>query len=158
MATDAISDLLEQAFPDAEVAVVDRTGGGDHFHVTVVASRAFDGLTLVEQHRLVNRAVADRIADGTIHELRITNEGNDMTETELRDQIQHVIDTEPVAVFMKGTPDRPPAGTRSGAAGAVAGRCADHGRRRAPRSDGSGRSSRRSATGRRSRRCSSRAS
>jgi monothiol glutaredoxin len=28
----------------------------------------------------------------------------------LRDQIQHVIDTEPVAVFIKGTPDRPACG------------------------------------------------
>lgn len=28
----------------------------------------------------------------------------------LRDQIQHVIDTEPVAVFMKGTPERPACG------------------------------------------------
>lgn len=28
----------------------------------------------------------------------------------LRDQIQHVIDTEPVAIFMKGTPERPACG------------------------------------------------
>ncbi len=28
----------------------------------------------------------------------------------LREQIQHVIDTEPVAVFMKGTPERPACG------------------------------------------------
>jgi monothiol glutaredoxin len=31
------------------------------------------------------------------------------TET-LRDQIQHVIDDEPVAIFMKGTPERPACG------------------------------------------------
>lgn len=74
MATDAVRTLLEEAFPDGEIDVVDRTGTGDHFHVTV-ASKSFDGLTLVEQHRLVNRAVADRIADGTIHELRITTKG-----------------------------------------------------------------------------------
>lgn len=30
--------------------------------------------------------------------------------TELRDRIQHVIDTEPVAIFIKGTPDRPACG------------------------------------------------
>lgn len=28
----------------------------------------------------------------------------------LRDQIQHVIDTEPVTIFMKGTPERPACG------------------------------------------------
>jgi stress-induced morphogen len=64
--------LLRDAFPDAElVDVVDRTGGGDHFHVTVV-SEAFDGLTLVDQHKRVYSALAAPLADGTIHELRIT--------------------------------------------------------------------------------------
>ncbi len=74
MATETISGLLEQAFPGADVSIVDRTGGGDHFHVTVVSS-AFDGLSLVEQHRLVNRALQTPLADGTIHELRITTKG-----------------------------------------------------------------------------------
>jgi stress-induced morphogen len=74
MAAETISALLEEALPGSEVAVVDRTGGGDHFHVTVV-SGAFDGLSLVEQHRLVNRALAAPLADGTIHELRITTKG-----------------------------------------------------------------------------------
>lgn len=67
--------MLEQAFPGGSVEVVDRTGGGDHFHVTV-ASPSFAGLSLVEQHRLVNRAVAPLIDDGTIHELRITTKGD----------------------------------------------------------------------------------
>jgi stress-induced morphogen len=74
MAAESITALLEAAFPGGEVVVVDRTGGGDHFHVTVV-SDAFDGVSLVEQHRLVNRALAGPLADGTIHELRITTKG-----------------------------------------------------------------------------------
>ena len=74
MATDEIRDLLQQAFPEGSIDVLDRTGGGDHFHVTV-ESGAFDGLSLVEQHRLVNRALAAPLADGTIHELRITTKG-----------------------------------------------------------------------------------
>ena len=40
-----LEDLLREAFPGDEVSVVDRTGGGDHFQVTV-ASRRFDGLSL----------------------------------------------------------------------------------------------------------------
>lgn len=71
MAVDTIRTLLEQAFPDGRVDVLDRTGGGDHFQVTV-QSAAFDGVSLVEQHRMVNRALAAPLADGTIHELRIT--------------------------------------------------------------------------------------
>lgn len=75
MARETIRALLEQAFPEAaEVDVVDRTGGGDHFHVTVVSGR-FGGLPLIDQHRLVNAALAAPLADGTIHELRITTRG-----------------------------------------------------------------------------------
>jgi len=71
MATDGLRELLERAFPEAaELDVVDRTGGGDHFHVTVRSPR-FEGLSLVDQHRLVYDALAEPLADGTIHELRI---------------------------------------------------------------------------------------
>jgi len=67
-----LEPLLRAAFPDASIVdVVDRTGGGDHFHVTVVSPR-FQGLSLVEQHKLVYTALAAPLADGTIHELRIT--------------------------------------------------------------------------------------
>ena len=75
MASETIRALLEQAFPEAaEVAVVDRTGSGDHFHVTVVSHR-FGELPLIDQHRLVNAALGAPLADGTIHELRITTRG-----------------------------------------------------------------------------------
>lgn len=75
MATEPLQALLADAFPDAtELAVHDRTGGGDHFQVTVASPR-FDGLSLVEQHRLVYAALADPLADGTIHELRIKTKG-----------------------------------------------------------------------------------
>jgi stress-induced morphogen len=74
MATESIRALLQQAFPEGEIGVDDRTGGGDHFQVTVVAA-AFDGLPLIEQHRLVNAALAGPLADGTIHELRIRTKG-----------------------------------------------------------------------------------
>jgi stress-induced morphogen len=74
MAANTIRDLLDQAFPGGEIEVEDRTGGGDHFQVVVVAS-AFNGLPLIEQHKLVNAALAAPLADGTIHELRIRTKG-----------------------------------------------------------------------------------
>jgi stress-induced morphogen len=77
MATAALESLLRAAFPDAtELSVEDRTGGGDHFQVTVTGPR-FNGLPLLEQHRLVNEALADPLADGTIHELRIRTRGTE---------------------------------------------------------------------------------
>jgi stress-induced morphogen len=75
MPTESLRSLLTEAFPEArELDVVDRTGGGDHFHVTVHTTR-FDGLSLIDQHRLVYDALAAPLADGTIHELRITTRG-----------------------------------------------------------------------------------
>jgi stress-induced morphogen len=73
--TKRLESLLREAFPDAEeLSVADRTGGGDHFQVTLTSPR-FDGLSLVEQHRLVYDALAAPLADGTIHELRIKTKG-----------------------------------------------------------------------------------
>ena len=72
--TERLETLLLAAFPGDEVAVDDRTGGGDHFQVTVASAR-FEGLSLVEQHRLVYDALATPLADGTIHELRIKTRG-----------------------------------------------------------------------------------
>jgi len=75
VAADRLESLLRQAFPDAaELSLEDRTGGGDHFLVTVASGR-FEGLSLVEQHRLVYDALAGPLADGTIHELRIKTRG-----------------------------------------------------------------------------------
>ena len=75
MATHTLRELLADAFPDAtELWVEDRTGTGDHFQV-IVASPRFAGLPLIDQHRLVNEALATPLADGTIHELRIKTKG-----------------------------------------------------------------------------------
>jgi stress-induced morphogen len=77
MAIEPLQSLLQQAFPDAtELSVEDRTGGGDHFQVTVATPR-FNELPLLEQHRLVNEALAAPLRDGTIHELRIKTKGTE---------------------------------------------------------------------------------
>jgi stress-induced morphogen len=75
MEAEAIRAVLADAFPEAvEVAVEDRTGTGDHFQVILV-SPAFDGLSLLDQHRRVNDALAAPLGDGSIHELRIKTKG-----------------------------------------------------------------------------------
>ena len=75
MAVQTLETLLQDAFPDAtELSVEDRTGGGDHFQVIVTSAR-FDGLSRIEQHKLVYAALAAPLADGTIHELRIKTKG-----------------------------------------------------------------------------------
>jgi stress-induced morphogen len=75
--TEPLETLLQEAFPDAtELLVDDRTGGGDHFQVTIASPR-FNGLPLLDQHRLVNEALAEPLRDGTIHELRIKTRGTE---------------------------------------------------------------------------------
>jgi stress-induced morphogen len=71
VSVERLRDLLEDAFPEAaNLDVVDRTGSGDHFFVSVTSDR-FSDMSLIDQHRLVNDALAAPLADGTIHELRI---------------------------------------------------------------------------------------
>jgi stress-induced morphogen len=77
VSTQPLQALLENAFPDAtELSVEDRTGGGDHFQVTVSSPR-FAGLSLLDQQRLENEALAGPLRDGTIHELRIKTKGSE---------------------------------------------------------------------------------
>ena len=60
---------IEDALPGAEVAVEDLTGGGDHFRAEVVSER-FEGLSRIEQHRLVYDVFGDEVG-GPIHALSI---------------------------------------------------------------------------------------
>jgi len=62
--------MIEAALPGAEVEVIDE-GGGDHLRALVSAAQ-FEGLSRVDQHRLVRNAVRERFDDGSIHALSIT--------------------------------------------------------------------------------------
>jgi stress-induced morphogen len=65
--------MIEGALPGATVAVVDETGSGDHLRATVSAAQ-FEGLSRIDQHRLVKAAVKERFDDGTIHALSVKTE------------------------------------------------------------------------------------
>ena len=62
--------MIEAALPGAEVEVLDETGAGDHLRA-IVAAPQFEGLSRLDQHRLVKAAVRDRFDDGTIHALSV---------------------------------------------------------------------------------------
>ena len=70
IATAEVRLLIEAALPGAEVEVVDETGTSDHLKATVTAPQ-FDGLSRIDQHRLVKKAVQARFDDGSIHALSI---------------------------------------------------------------------------------------
>ena len=65
--------LIRETLPDAQVQIVDRTGTMDHFDV-LVASNAFAGKSLLDRHRLVERALKTARDDGRIHAMAIRTE------------------------------------------------------------------------------------
>ena len=64
-----IRQRIEAAIPGALVEVEDYTGGGDHFSATVTAP-AFEGLSRIQQHRLVYDALGEEVG-GPIHALAL---------------------------------------------------------------------------------------
>jgi stress-induced morphogen len=64
-----IKQRIEAAIPGAHADVEDYTGGGDHFRASVTAT-AFDGLSRVQQHRLVYEVFGAEIG-GAIHALAL---------------------------------------------------------------------------------------
>ncbi len=60
---------IESALPGSTAIVEDLTGGGDHFRAEVVSDR-FEGLSRIDQHRLVYDVFGDEVG-GPIHALSI---------------------------------------------------------------------------------------
>src|SRR5260221_7666249 len=69
-----LEGMIAAALPGALVEVVDETGAGDHLRATVTAVQ-FEGLSRLDQHRLVKAAVKERFEDGQIHALSVKTEG-----------------------------------------------------------------------------------
>lgn len=67
---DQVESMIESALPDAQVAVQDLTGGGDHYQVAIVSS-AFEGLSLIKRHQLVYKAVDSAMSSEAIHALSL---------------------------------------------------------------------------------------
>ena len=61
--------ILRDGFPDAEIAVEDLAGDGDHYRARIV-SDVFKGLPRVRQHQLVYSALKGRMG-GELHALAL---------------------------------------------------------------------------------------
>lgn len=64
-----IERLIKQAFPDAQVIIVDMAGDGDHFAARVT-SEAFKGKSRVQQHQMVYAALQGQMG-GVLHALAL---------------------------------------------------------------------------------------
>ena len=67
--TSEVKERIEQALPGAEATVTDLTGGGDHLRAEVVYD-GFEGLSRIEQHKLIYNVFGDEIG-GPIHALSL---------------------------------------------------------------------------------------
>jgi stress-induced morphogen len=67
MPVEALRAHLAEAFPDAEIAIDDLAGDGDHYRARIVSS-AFAGQSRVQQHRLVHAALKGKMG-GELHAL-----------------------------------------------------------------------------------------
>ena len=65
-----IEHLIKQGIPDAKVTIADLRGDGDHYSARV-ESGTFKGLSRVQQHQLVYRALGGRMG-GELHALQLT--------------------------------------------------------------------------------------
>jgi len=67
--TDEVRERIEAALPGAQATVTDLTGGGDHLRAEVVYA-GFDGLSRIQQHKLIYDVFGDEIG-GPIHALSL---------------------------------------------------------------------------------------
>ena len=69
MSPETLHAHLAEAFPDAEIAIDDLAGDGDHYHARIV-STAFAGMPRVRQHQLVYAALKGQMG-GALHALAL---------------------------------------------------------------------------------------
>ncbi|MCA8971451.1 MAG: BolA/IbaG family iron-sulfur metabolism protein [Planctomycetes bacterium] len=69
MTAEEIHSLVLDALPGAQIDVVDTVGDQNHWRVVVTSDR-FDGLSLIEQHKLVMGSLSS-VLGGRMHAVEI---------------------------------------------------------------------------------------
>ena len=69
MSADVLRAHLVEAFPDADIAIEDLAGDGDHYRARIV-STAFAGVPRVRQHQMVYAALKGQMG-GELHALAL---------------------------------------------------------------------------------------
>lgn len=75
MDANEIEALIKAALPDAKVEIRDLAGDGDHYAANVV-SEAFRGISRVQQHQLVYKALKGNMG-GELHALALQTSAPD---------------------------------------------------------------------------------
>ena len=69
MIENKIKKLLKEKIEDSKVFIQDMTGNDNHFNLIIISSK-FEGLSLIEQHKVVYKAL-DKMITTDIHALQL---------------------------------------------------------------------------------------
>ena len=64
-----IKSLIKRGIPDAEISIKDLAGDENHYSATI-KSKSFSGKSKIEQHKIVYKALGDKIGN-ELHALAI---------------------------------------------------------------------------------------
>lgn len=70
MSAAEIESAIRASLPDAQVTIEDLAGDGDHYRAHIVSAQ-FRGMSRLQQHQLVYRALGSRMG-GELHALALT--------------------------------------------------------------------------------------
>ena len=65
-----IKDLIQSSLPDAHIEIKDLAGDGNHYSATI-KSKQFRGLSKIEQHKMIYKALKGKMGN-ELHALAIT--------------------------------------------------------------------------------------
>lgn len=62
MSRETLENMIQQAFPDAVIEIVDLAGDGDHYKA-IIKTPAFTGKNRVQQHQMVYNALKGKMGN-----------------------------------------------------------------------------------------------
>ena len=70
MTQEEVKSRLEAAYPGAQISVEDPSGGGNHFHLSIIW-KDFEPMSRVERHQHIMSQFGDELKTGEVHALAI---------------------------------------------------------------------------------------
>ena len=74
IAQNKLEQLLQENFPDAQIAVTALVADDNHYSVKII-DKIFAGKTRVEQHKIVNNALKEILGD-VLHAMQLKTSAN----------------------------------------------------------------------------------
>ena len=68
-----LENLIADKFPESKILVEDLAGDNNHYSVTIESSK-FNGLTRIQQHKLVYQSL-DGLMDAELHAMQLKTKG-----------------------------------------------------------------------------------